>query len=172
MNADALIDRLEASGPLFRAVLSGVSEADLRWRPETGAWSLLEIVSHVADEELEDFRVRLRLTLEDPAADWPPLDPEAAATTRRYNEGDLGERLATFERERAQSVLWLRSLRAPDWSRAHTFRPGIDLSAGDLLASWAAHDALHLRQVARRLFQVVERDAGSWRTTYAGEWGA
>lgn len=171
MDADALIDRLESTGPLFRAAMRGVGDADARWRPEEGAWSLLEIVSHVADEETEDFRIRLRLTLEDPAAPWPPIDTEAAVVSRRYNEGELEERLGALERERSLSVGWLRSLREPDWSRTHTLRQGRSLTAGDLLASWAAHDALHLRQIAHRFFQIVQRDAGTFRTAYAGEWG-
>jgi hypothetical protein len=39
-----------------------------------------------------------------------------------------------------------------------------------LLASWAAHDALHLRQIARRLHGLAARDAGPYGVAYAGEW--
>ena len=42
----------------------------------------------------------------------------------------------------------------------------------DLLTSWAAHDALHLRQIAKRLFQLAERDGGEYNSRYAGEWRA
>jgi hypothetical protein len=90
--------------------------------------------------------------------------------SRRYNESELEDRLGALERERVLSVSWLRSLREPDWSRTHALRQGGALSAGDILASWAAHDALHLRQIAHRLFQIVQRDAGNFRTAYAGEW--
>ena len=44
--------------------------------------------------------------------------------------------------------------------------------AGDLLAAWSAHDALHLRQISKRLYQIAQRDAGSYSVQYAGEWRA
>ncbi|NUP91044.1 MAG: DinB family protein, partial [Candidatus Sumerlaeia bacterium] len=43
------------------------------------------------------------------------------------------------------------------------------LRAGDLLAAWAAHDALHLRQIAKRLLDLARRDAGGFKTDYAGD---
>ena len=45
------------------------------------------------------------------------------------------------------------------------------LSAGDLLASWAAHDWLHLRQIAKRRHELTARDAGKFSIAYAGRWG-
>jgi hypothetical protein len=44
-------------------------------------------------------------------------------------------------------------------------------AAGDVMASWAAHDALHLRQIAKRLWELAGRDGAPFRTGYAGEWG-
>jgi len=42
-------------------------------------------VNHLVDEEEGDFRLRLRSTLEDPARDWPPIDPEGwARLVRSY----------------------------------------------------------------------------------------
>jgi hypothetical protein len=170
MNADSLIGRLEHTGRAIRALASGVPDADARWKPESGAWSILEIVCHLADEEESDFRVRLRSTLEDPSKHWPGIDPEGWARERRYNEQDLAKNLDRFTREREASLEWLRSLDGPDWSRAHAHLTIGELTAGDLLASWAAHDALHLRQITKRLFELTERDAGGCSTRYAGSW--
>ena len=44
------------------------------------------------------------------------------------------------------------------------------MRAGDLLASWCAHDALHLRQVAKRLHQLTDAQAGDFEVGYAGDW--
>ncbi len=126
---------------------------------------------HMADEETEDFRARLALTLRDPALDWPPIDPEKFAVQRRYNEGDLGEAVGRFVSARRESIKWLRDLRDPEWSSTKHHEVLGDLRGGDLLASWVAHDALHLRQIAKRLFQHTGRDAGEYRTEYAGSWG-
>ncbi len=171
MSPDQLIERLERFPKTLAAVVSGLPDADARWRPDGGGWSILEIVTHVADEETDDFRTRLELTLRDPGEAWPPIDPESAAVERRYNEGDLAENLRRFEGQRRGSVQWLRSLNDPPWTNTHHHKLG-DITAGDLLASWTAHDVLHLRQIVKRLFQLTERDAGASSTRYAGTWTA
>jgi len=170
MDAKALIDRLEHTGGVIRGLASGVPIADARWKPESGAWSILEIVCHLADEEESDFRVRLRSTLEDPSKPWPGIDPEGWAKERRYNEQDLSENLARFASERAASLEWLRSLADVNWTRSYEHRVIGSLSAGDLLVSWCAHDVLHLRQIAKRLFELTRRDAREFSTAYAGDW--
>jgi hypothetical protein len=89
---------------------------------------------------------------------------------RRYNEGDLGEAVEAFVREREKSVAWLKGLGEVDGGvRGRHPRYG-EMAAGELLGSWAAHDALHLRQIAKRMWQMAGRDAGEYPTRYAGEW--
>ena len=172
MNADLLIGRMEAFPRALDALLRDVPGEQARWRPPSGAWSLLEIVRHLGDEEVEDFRTRLKFTLEDPSQAWPQIDPEGVAVERDYNEGDLREALDAFSKERAESIAWLRSLNDPDWYVQHK-HPTLGLiTSGDLLTSWCAHDALHLRQIAKRLFGLTERDGGGAHTDYAGEWVA
>ena len=43
-------------------------------------------------------------------------------------------------------------------------------SAGDLLASWLAHDLLHVRQLARLHWQYLTAAAKPFQTDYAGPW--
>ncbi len=169
MNTQLLIGRLAGFAETLPAAVAGMQDPDPRWRPAQGSWSILEIVAHLADEEVEDFRTRVELTLRDPELPWPPIDPEAAAVERRYNEADLGETVSRFVAARRESIAWLQQLRDPDWSRTHRHTLG-DIRAGDVLAAWVAHDALHLRQIAKRLFQLTQRDAGEYSTAYAGRW--
>ena len=56
-----------------------------------------------------------------------------------------------------------------DWAVAKTHPKG-DLSAGDLLASWAAHDLLHLRQIAKRLHGMLDTLGDPFTVGYAGTW--
>ncbi len=167
MNTRLLIGRLAGFAETLPAAVAGVPDADARWRPDQGGWSILEIVAHLADEEVEDFRMRTELTLRDPELPWPPIDPEGAAVERRYNEADLGKTVSRFVTARRESITWLQQLHDPDWSRTHHHKLG-DLRAGDVLAAWVAHDALHLRQIAKRFFQLTQRDAGDYSTAYAG----
>ena len=66
---------------------------------------------------------------------------------------------------------WLATLEQPDWTAAHMHATLGELRAGDLLASWAAHDQLHMRQIIKRRFQLLQREAGDFNSRYAGPWG-
>ncbi|MCA9297687.1 MAG: DinB family protein, partial [Phycisphaerales bacterium] len=118
MDIDPLLSRMASFPSALDALLLDVSSDDARWRPRHGGWSILEIVSHLVEEEFRDFRTRLALTLDDPTMAWPPIDPEGWARLRGYNDGDLMERLDAFTVEREASLRWLRSLESPDWRRA------------------------------------------------------
>lgn len=170
IHAGLLIDRLERTPDALRALCAMVHHTDVSWKPDERSWSLLEIVCHLADEETDDFRARLRSTLEDPAREWAPIDPEGWVSQRNYAEQDLSERVDRFESERAASIVWLRSLDHPDWAAERVHPRFGSMRAGDLLAAWAAHDALHLRQISRRLYQLARRDAGPFDPGYAGSW--
>ena len=165
---DAIVARLEAFPRALAAVVQGLAPADWRFRPAAGAWSVLEVVNHLADEEGEDFRARLSLVLSDPEAPWPPIDPAKAVVERAFQDRDPAESLSRFAAERARSVAWLRSLRGPAWGNAHRHAEAGEIRAGDLLASWAAHDARHLGQVAKRLHEIAARDGGPYSVAYAG----
>lgn len=176
MNLEASILAMERFLRTLPVLVEGVTADDARWKPEDGAWSILEIVRHLGDEEVLDFRTRLRLTLEDPALPWPPIDPPGWAVQKRYNEGDLAVAVEHFMRERRQSLAWLRSLASahppPDWSKTHHHPQIGPMRAGDILIAWRAHDDLHLRQIAKRFHQLAQRDGGEFRVDYAGPWRA
>ncbi len=167
-----LILRLEHFGEALAAAAIIPSKEDARWKPSPEDWSILEICCHLLDEEREDFRVRLRSTLRDPSVHWPALELEGIAQRRGYLEWDLRGTVASFVAERRESVAWLRTLGDQDWRKAYTHPKFGPIAAGSLLASWAAHDALHLRQISKRLHQLAARDGDGFSIAYAGEWRA
>ncbi len=171
-DAAALRDRLARFPEALSAAALVAAPADRRWKPAPAHWSILEICCHMADEEREDFRPRAESTLRDPSLEWPRLDLEQVAERRGYNDRDLERTLAEFAATRAANIEWLDGVLAAgaDWSRARVHPKFGPLAAGMLLASWAAHDALHLRQIARRLHELAARDAGPYEVKYAGEW--
>jgi len=170
VNSDAIIDRLARAPAAIRSAAAMCSIDDAAWKPDGASWSVLEIICHLADEEDEDFPLRLRLLLEDPGQDWPPIDPEGWCEQRSYRDRLLHEQLVRFESARAGHIAWLRPLLGVDWSLAKAHPAFGPMHAGDLLGAWAAHDALHLRQIAKRLHQLSERDAAGFTTRYAGDW--
>lgn len=167
---ERLLQSLEATGKAIPHLTAAVSIEDARWKPQDGAWSVLEIVTHLADEEVDDFRARIRTTLDDPESEWAPIDPEGWARERNYNEGDLKENVERFVCERAASLAWLRGLSNPDWSLAYNHPKFGPIAAGELMGSWVAHDCLHVRQLAKRLHQLADRNSGEFGLAYAGDW--
>ncbi len=152
-----------------RALLAGMDDDSARRKPESGAWSILEIVSHLAIEEAEDFRPRLQSTLEDPEKEWPGIDPEGAIVERKCNEGSLSDALATFDAERATSIQYLLSLIGEDvaWDNTYEHPSLKGVTAGELMVSWALHDTLHLAQLSKRLSELVVLDGGGYPIGYA-----
>jgi len=168
---ESAIRSLEASAAAIGALTRDLGPAERDFRPEPGAWSIHDIVCHLLDEERDDFRLRLRLVLDDPGAEWPKIDPQNWPRLRNYPARVFGATLAAWQEERAASLDWLRSLRGVplDLGRSHEM-PWGPLRAGDLLASWVAHDLLHLRQITARRFQSTAVGVEPYSTRYAGEW--
>jgi hypothetical protein len=163
------IPRFSANAEAMAALARGVSDAQFRWKPAPDQWSILEVINHLYDEEREDFRTRVRLTLESPQTDWPPINPMGWVTERGYNQRDPEDSLAAFVRERRQSLEWLRALENPNWSSRHT-NPRGSMQAGEVLGAWLAHDHLHLRQLNQLHWQSLSRDVAPVSLEYAGGW--
>ena len=165
--------RLAWGASVLEPLVRGVPDAQARWKPEPAQWSILEVVCHLGDEEVDDFRKRLELTLLDPGRAWPSIDPPRWAVERRYNERDLGESWTRFRDERAASCRWLEGLPADtELDRAHTHPTLGVMRAGDLLMAWLAHDLIHIRQITRLHYRWLERaaarEAPPYRLDYAG----
>ena len=169
MNLDYIVDSMATNAVIFESLIKGIDAEQAGWKPTPDEWSILEVVNHLCDEEREDFRKRLELVLTNPTLPWPPIAPREWVTTRAYSERNLDESLSNFLSERQKSLAWLRSLREPNLESHHERETG-SLCAGDLLASWLAHDFLHIRQLTRLHWQHLTANAKPFQTDYAGPW--
>jgi hypothetical protein len=170
MDLERALAALAANGDAIGALARDVAPDRARLRPSPGEWSVLEVINHLIDEEREDFRLRLDLTLHHPDRPVPPNDPEGWVTARDYNGRDLAESIARFQAERQRSLAWLRALGEADWSRPANRPDRPPLRAGDLLASWVAHDLLHLRQLVVLKWGHLATGAAPYSADYAGPW--
>jgi len=169
MNFDFVMTEMSHNGRRIQSLIEGVSVEQARWKPDPDTWSVLEALNHLYDEERYDFRVRLDIILHHPNRPWPPIDPAGWVVEREYNQRELAESLDGFVRERAGSLEWLRGLSAPDWEAVYP-APFGPITAGALLASWAAHDLLHTRQLVELHWAYVGRLAAPYGVEYAGSW--
>ena len=163
-----LIDDHALYPAVLENLLGTIDDERLRRRPAADRWSPLEILAHIADLEIADFRSRAQLA----AAGRPietGIDPEAWVTEREYNKKDPAEVLQGFGKERELSCRWLRGVSETD------LESGIDhaklgrMRCGDFIAAWRMHDLLHLRQLATTLSVLAAHDLAGWRADYAGK---
>ena len=169
MDHIAITNQLTRNAETIRHMVAGIADEQARWKPTPKDWSILEVINHLYDEEREDFRTRVDYTLHRPGEDPPRIDPEDWVTARGYNQRDLAESVQNFLQERQQSVAWLQGLTDPDWERSYK-RPQFEIKAGDLFASWLAHDFLHLRQLVELHYAWVKRSSEPYAVAYAGDW--
>ena len=170
MNPQMCIESLERFPRILKSLVDGISAEEWTRKPASENWSILEIVCHLRDEEREDFRKRLECTLAEPIQSWPPIDPAGAAISRNYQQQSPQTALQEFCDERQASLRWLRSLHDVNWHRAYQHPKIGPMPAGDLLAAWAAHDLLHVRQITKRLFESLQQTAQPFKIDYAGSW--
>jgi len=170
LDLDDAVRRLRAGADAVTALVSGVGADEARWKPAPDAWSILEVMGHLGDEERLDFRTRLDLTLNHPGRPWPPIDPEGWVREKHLNDRVLTDLVDEFRAERDRSISWLRALSSPDWSRYHEHPTAGRLTAPGLLYAWIAHDLLHVRQIMRLRYRYVAALAPPGSLDYAGAW--
>jgi hypothetical protein len=170
MNHSMLMKQMETGAEAIRRLVEGVQPEQASWKINPAKWSLLEVMAHLHDEEREDFRVRLDILLHRPGDPWPPIDPQGWVAEREYAKKDLGEALQGFLKERADSLAWLRGLKAPAWDNYDEHPVAGKITAGDIFSSWVAHDFLHIRQLTELHYRYLQHRIGSYSTAYAGDW--
>ena len=170
INLARLIAQMSQQAEMIWQFAKDMPAEQARWRPHQKAWSLLEVINHLADEEREDFRPRLGIILAQiPDAKWKPIDPMGWVTERHYNERDLPASIDDFLAEREQSLSWLGRLEQPNWQLSYP-APWGEMPAGDMLTAWVAHDLLHLRQMVELHYLYLSQTAHPFSPKYAGPW--
>ena len=169
MNIDQLTAQMANQAETIRALAQGVSDEQASWRPDSDSWSTLEVINHLYDEEREDFRRHLDDILHHPDQPWHRIDPQGWVTERQYNQRDFEESLNNFLLERKESLAWLKGLTSSNWQAVFD-APFGKITAGDMLASWVAHDLLHTRQLVELHYAYTIRSVHPHNAAYAGPW--
>jgi hypothetical protein len=169
MNNSEIIYNLSLNKNIFHSLLNGIAKEQYTWKPTSEKWSLLEVVAHLFDEEREDFRARLKHTLETSQVPMAGINPSGWVTERKYSEWDYERTLHDFLLERGKSIDWLNSLKNPLWTNTYQHPTLGLLSAQMFLNNWLAHDYLHFRQITKLKYDFLKQ-SGSTGLEYAGSW--
>ena len=169
MEFKTLYQELVNSTEMIIALLADISQDEAQIKPNPEAWSILEVVCHLYDEEREDFREHLDFILYRQNEEWHRIDPDGWVTERRYNDQNFTEMQEKFLAERQKSLDWLQEISGADWDTTYTSQFG-SMKAGDMFTSWVAHDNLHIRQLTELRRNKIERITKPYDIQYAGDW--
>jgi hypothetical protein len=154
-----IIENLLKNSAVLKSQLQGKSKEEYTFKPSPEKWCMLEVLCHLVDEEMEDFRTRVEYVLRDPNEALPTFDPTKWPASRNYMGQDYSAKLPEFLAEREKSVTWLESLIDPQWDNAYQHPKLGPLSAELFLANWLAHDYIHIRQLNRLAFEYLQHQS-------------
>jgi uncharacterized damage-inducible protein DinB len=138
------------SSTQLAALVAGLSGEQLTFRPADGKWSIVEILAHLADDEIATY-CRYRQMIEHDGVPLSGFDQELWARLGNYQSWGSDEALALFRLLRNANLRMLESLSAEQWKRSGDHAERGRLTVADLARHMAAHDINHLRQIERLL---------------------
>jgi hypothetical protein len=148
LGVDDLATALAAAPGRLRTAAAGVDDEGRRRRPAPGEWCLNEVMAHLLHVETELFLPRLRRIATEEHPRFPAFRPEPWARERDHSLDGFDASLAAFERARAETVTFLRTL--PPGADHRLGVSGVfgPLSILDYATHIADHDVEHLAQMA------------------------
>lgn len=139
------------------ALLRDIPETDLARRMQPGKWSIVEIIAHLAEDELVTSW-RYRQMLECPGCDLRGFDQDLWAAYGHYSKWKIEEAFAMFRLLRVANLRMLERLNDEQWQRYGIHEERGRITVSDLARHMAGHDANHLEQI-RRLKNHVTRSS-------------
>jgi hypothetical protein len=161
------LDQMAATPDIFRALLSGISNAQVNWKPTPDRFSIAELLERLSHVEAHCFRIRFDEIL---AADNPevaPYDQNEYYAKGAYSNRDAEESLAHWEEQREDNLEFLHSLDPKALSRTGTHTVRGQFTLANLLNEWALHDLGHVRQLAELVrAQLYYPEIGPFQVEY------
>jgi uncharacterized damage-inducible protein DinB len=145
-----------AEGPrLLEAAVKGIPDAELRFSPGPGHWTIHENVVHVADTDLV-AAARMRYVIAQPGSTLVSFDQNLWTKALDYRSLSLEGALALLRAVRASTLEILRRAPSEAWEQQ-----GINTEAGPQTLEWlvehfADHVPYHLRTIAKRRAQYAQ----------------
>ncbi|HEX9945533.1 MAG TPA: DinB family protein [Thermoanaerobaculia bacterium] len=113
-----------------------------------GKWSVRQVVQHLADSELVGgFRFRMVLAHDGP--ELPGYDQDLWAQRLSYQDADIQDALNEFSTLRQANLRLLRRATPEDMRRVMRHSERGEEPLAHMIKLYAAHDLVHLRQIAR-----------------------
>jgi DinB superfamily len=155
-----LLERLRRGAELVAVSITGAAGSEVDFIPESGGWSIRQIVAHLADGEIvATMRIRQILAEENPQ--MQAFDQDAWAKNLDYARRKPSQSLETFRRIRGENYELLKDLPEAAFERAgiHSERGRVTLR--QLLQLVAEHAESHAVQLRARRAEFKTFKAGA-----------
>ena len=134
-----------AAARMIAALIAGASDLALRRRPFPKKWSVTEIITHLADDELVTSW-RYRQMIENSGCALAAFDQERWARLGDYSSWNPWVALQMFRLLREANVRMLKRLNAEEWERFGIHAERGKITVRDLAQHMAGHDINHIVQ--------------------------
>src|SRR5712692_5658763 len=143
----------------LRAAVAGVTRQQDATPERPGKWSVRQVVQHLADSDLVGA-FRFRMVLAHDAPELPGYDQDVWAQRLAYQDSDISSALHEFSTLRDATVRLLRRATPEDMRRVMRHAERGDESLSHMIRTYAGHDIVHLRQIAR-IREAIGAPAGN-----------
>jgi hypothetical protein len=139
---------LDAQPGRLKEAVEGLDDAQVRIPEREGKWSVLGVLMHLADtERVYGYRIRMILSHDEPQIQG--YDQDLWADRLHYQDGDPATAQAVFGLLRFENMALYRSLSEEEWERGGLHSERGRESVRTNVRLLAAHDLVHLNQIAR-----------------------
>ena len=149
MDYPALLEAYLLGPKQLRSAAAGLSREQLISRPVAGRWSVLEVVSHLADTDANVVH-RLKRVLSEERPVFDRVQPDLMLSALAYHDRDVEEELGLFELGRRQIARILRSGPSEAWERVGIIGDRGDRTVSQMVNGAVEHLAHHLQFVEEK----------------------
>ena len=143
-----LLERFRGGAHLVEQALDGLAESEIDYHPSPEAWSVRQLMAHLADSEVvAAWRFRRLIADHEPALE--AFDEKRWAAHLGYDRRDTFENLASFRRLRAENYGLLSYLPADAFDRAGTHAERGRVTLRDMVMINVTHAERHADQIRR-----------------------
>jgi len=143
---EELLERFRRGPELVAVALIGAAGSELDYAPKPGAWSVRQIMAHLADSEtVAAYRLRRILAEANPVI--MAYDQDAWAAKLDYTRRKPSQALESFRRTRMENYELLKGLPLEAFQRTANHSERGRLTLLDLVRTYADHAEAHARQL-------------------------
>lgn len=132
---------------LTRAI-AGLGEEQLKWKPSDDAWSVAEVLAHLADHNIV-VSFRIRDILADTKAQLPAFNQDLWVSGQHANDSDVYEILDAFWGLLRYNGQLFRRLGEAEFEKSGINFKGETVRVRDIIRGFAKHVQTHLNQIER-----------------------